>query len=76
MAHISHLPIAFGIPGWPEVAVIALLVLLFFGGKKIPELTRSLIQSAREIRKAVHQESEELVASVEEAVSKKPSDKA
>lgn len=47
--------LAFGVPGWPEVAVIALLVLLFFGGKKIPELTKSLIQSAREIRKAVHQ---------------------
>lgn len=47
--------LAFGVPGWPEVAVIALLVLLFFGGKKIPELTKSLIQSVREIRKAVHQ---------------------
>lgn len=47
--------LAFGVPGWPEIAVIALLILLFFGGKKIPELTKSLIQSVREVRKAVHQ---------------------
>lgn len=56
MSSLALFPVAFGVPGWPEVAVIALLVLLFFGGKKIPELTRSLIQSAKEIRTAVRQE--------------------
>ncbi len=29
-------------PQWAEIAVIALLVLLLFGGKKIPELMKGL----------------------------------
>ena len=28
--------------GWGEIIVIALIVLLFFGGKKIPEMMRGL----------------------------------
>lgn len=62
-------PLAFGMPGWPEIAVIALIVLLFFGGKKIPELTKSLIQSAKEIRRAVHEEDTEKPAEVATSAS-------
>lgn len=32
----------FGQFGWSELLVIALLILLLFGGKKIPELMRGL----------------------------------
>lgn len=28
--------------GWGEIVVIALVVLLFFGGKKIPEMMRGI----------------------------------
>lgn len=39
--------------GAPELLIILLIVLLLFGGKKLPELSRSLGQSLREIRKGV-----------------------
>lgn len=39
--------------GAPELIIILLIVLLLFGGKKLPELSRSLGQSLREIRKGV-----------------------
>lgn len=32
----------FGSFGWPEILVIALIVLLLFGGKKIPELMHGM----------------------------------
>jgi sec-independent protein translocase protein TatA len=35
----------------PDLAIILLIVLLFFGSKKLPELSRSLGTSARELRK-------------------------
>jgi sec-independent protein translocase protein TatA len=35
----------------PDLAIILLIVLLLFGSKKLPELSRSLGQSARELRK-------------------------
>lgn len=38
--------------GGPEVLVILLLVLIFFGGKKIPELARGLGKGIREFNSA------------------------
>lgn len=35
----------------PDLAIILLIVLLLFGSKKLPELSRSLGTSARELRK-------------------------
>lgn len=46
--------LAFGLPGWPEVVLIILLVLFFFGAKRIPELTKSFLSSAREFRSALN----------------------
>lgn len=37
--------------GVPELIVILLIVLILFGGKKLPELSRSIGQSIRELRK-------------------------
>ena len=37
--------------GTPELVLILLIVLLLFGGKKLPELSRSLGQSMREVKK-------------------------
>lgn len=37
--------------GATEVIVIALLLLVFFGGKKIPEFIRSLGEAVKEFKK-------------------------
>jgi len=40
--------------GAPELMLILLIVLLLFGGRKLPELARSLGSSARELRKGLN----------------------
>lgn len=42
----------FGLPAGPELIVIVLVVLLLFGGKKIPELMRGLGKGIREFNSA------------------------
>ena len=42
--------------GWPELVVVAFLVVLMFGGKKVPELARGLAESLREFKKAAKEE--------------------
>ena len=54
--------------GMQEVLLIALVVLLFFGGKKIPELMRSLGQGVRLFKKGMNEDSPE------ELSQKKPVD--
>ena len=39
--------------GAPELIIILAIVLLLFGGRKLPELSRSLGESMREIRKGI-----------------------
>lgn len=41
-----------GIIGTPEIIVIVLVVLLLFGGRKIPELMRGLGKGVREFKDA------------------------
>ena len=45
--------------GAPELILILLIVLLLFGGKKLPELSRSLGNSMRELRKGLDDSSHE-----------------
>jgi sec-independent protein translocase protein TatA len=40
--------------GAPELIVVLLILLLLFGSKKLPELSRSLGQSAHELRKGLN----------------------
>lgn len=40
----------------PELIIILLIVLLLFGGKKLPELSKSLGSSMRELRKGMADE--------------------
>jgi|EndMetStandDraft_6_1072998.scaffolds.fasta_scaffold123901_2 sec-independent protein translocase protein TatA len=49
-------PHYFGILGFdaPELIIILAIVLLLFGGKKLPELSRSLGNSMRELRKGLN----------------------
>ena len=45
--------------GTTEIIVIALIVILLFGGKKLPELIKGIGQSIREFRKGSSGESDE-----------------
>jgi sec-independent protein translocase protein TatA len=50
--------IILGIPGPWQVVLIVLVVLLLFGGRKIPELMRGLGQGMKEFKKATNDEKE------------------
>ena len=43
-----------GIIGGPEIIVILLIVLVLFGGKKIPELMKGLGKGVKEYKKAMN----------------------
>jgi len=51
------------IPGGWEWILVALAVLLLFGGKKIPELMKGLGQGMKEFKKAKNEAAEEKSAS-------------
>ena len=38
--------------GWPQIVLIAVVVLLLFGGKKIPELMKGLGSGIKEFKDA------------------------
>lgn len=39
--------------GAPELILVLVIVLILFGGKKLPELSRSIGQSLKELRKGI-----------------------
>ena len=59
--------------GATEIILIVLVILVFFGAKKIPELARGLGQGIREFKKATREASEEVeeeVKKIDETVKK------
>lgn len=56
--------------GWTEILLIAFIVLLLFGGKKIPELMRGLGRGVREFKDAKDNVKKELEDSIAEKDSK------
>ncbi|TRX55568.1 twin-arginine translocase TatA/TatE family subunit [Fulvivirga sp. M361] len=65
--------LALGMPGGWEWIVIILVVLIFFGAKKIPELARGLGKGIREFKdatKEIKKDIEESASSTDEAVKK------
>jgi len=44
--------------GTPELPLILAIVLVLFGAKKLPELSKSIGQSARELRKGLNGDEE------------------
>ena len=38
--------------GWPQIVLIAVVILLLFGGRKIPELMRGLGSGIKEFKNA------------------------
>jgi sec-independent protein translocase protein TatA len=51
--------IILGIVGPTEIILILAIVLLLFGGKKLPELMRGIGQGAREFKKGLSGEADE-----------------
>lgn len=56
-----------GMPGGMEWILIALVVLLLFGGKKIPELAKGLGSGIKNFKKAVKDDEETEVADTKKA---------
>lgn len=69
------LPLALGMPGWPETIFIVLIVILLFGAKKLPELARGLGQSLGEFKKARDEFEHEVRKSTAELQVKEPAEK-
>ena len=49
---MSNLFMIIGMPGGPELLVIVFIILLLFGGRKLPELMRGLGKGIREFNNA------------------------
>jgi sec-independent protein translocase protein TatA len=55
---VNASPMAFiGAPGLPELVVIALIILLLFGGSKLPNLMRNLGRSTNEFKRGMSETS-------------------
>lgn len=53
-------PCLFGGIGAPEIIIVALLVLLLFGGKKIPELMKGLGKGVKSFKDGVNEAKDEI----------------
>lgn len=60
-----------GMPGGMEWVLIALVVLLLFGGKKIPELAKGLGSGIKNFKKAVKEDDEVVTTEKAEEIEKK-----
>ena len=54
-----------GIIGGPEIIIILVIVLVLFGGRKIPELMRGLGKGVKEYKDAVNGVEEEIKSAAE-----------
>ena len=48
-----------GMPGWSQILLVVIAILLLFGGKKIPELMRGIGQGMKEFKKATSDDDKE-----------------
>ena len=59
-------------PGLPEMIIIVLVIIIFFGAKRIPELARGLGLGIKEFRKAskdIKKEIEESSRDIEDSIN-------
>jgi len=66
----ERITFAFGLPGGMEWIWILVIVLVLFGGKKIPELLRGVGKGVGELQKGIHEGKRTLEESYHEEVSK------
>ena len=62
---MTHQLLFFGNLGAPEITIIALVILLLFGGKKIPELMRGLGKGVSQFKKGMKDIEDEINAEPE-----------
>ena len=63
---VANLPLLISMPGGSELILIGLVVLLLFGGKKIPELMRGLGRGIREFNDAKNNVRKEIEEGINE----------
>lgn len=56
----------FGSLGWAEILIIAFIVLLLWGGKKIPELMKGLGKGVRSFKEGVKDVEKEIKSEIKE----------
>lgn len=66
-----NMSMLFGMPGMTEMLIIAFIVLLLFGGKKLPELMKGLGKGIREFNNAKASIESEVKESMKEIDDKK-----
>ncbi len=57
-----------GMPSGMELIIIALVVLLLFGGKKIPELAKGLGSGIKNFKKAVKDDADDIAEATTEKI--------
>lgn len=62
-----HPLLALSTPGWPEILVILIIILVLFGAKRLPELARGIGQSLNEFKKAREELDREVSKTVDAA---------
>ena len=55
-----HNILLFGSFGWGDIVIIALVILLLFGGKKIPELMKGLGKGVKSFKEGVSEVEKEI----------------
>ena len=58
-------------PGGMELVLIVLVILLMFGGKKIPELAKGVGSGIRNFKKAIKDDEDEVVQNKSDEIEKK-----
>ena len=53
-------PLLFGSIGWPEIVLIVVVVLIFFGAKRIPELMKSMGKGVKSFKEGLNEIDEQL----------------
>lgn len=56
----------FGSLGWAEILIIAFIVLLLFGGKKIPELMKGLGKGVKSFKEGVKDVEKEINSEIKD----------
>ena len=59
MYNLFTIPLIFGMNGW-EPVIILVVILLLFGGKKIPELMRGIGKGVKSFKQGMNEVTEEI----------------